>query len=62
MVPGVGDSEHGAPAWEVLYSVTYPNPNPNPNRNRNPNPNLGAHEVYATCEAAEDELAEVLAS
>ena len=42
MVPGVGDSEHGAPAWEVLYSVTYPNPNPNPNRNRNPNPNLGA--------------------
>ena len=24
MVPGVGDSEHGAPAWEVLYSVTYP--------------------------------------
>ena len=45
-----------------------PNPNPNPNRNFNPNrnpnrnPNLGAHEVYATCEAAEDELAEVLAS
>ena len=24
MLPGVGDGEHGAPAWEVLYSVTYP--------------------------------------
>ena len=24
MLPSVGDAEHGAPAWEVLYSVTYP--------------------------------------
>ena len=42
MVPGVGDSEHGAPAWEVLCPATYPNPypypNPHPNPNRNPNP------------------------